>query len=135
MSLGLSRRTFLGGLLAVAASTALGLRWWQGRRRPDFPVADLLELLNHRDSALLLGRLYRDAVPVENGKEPLIAVLAATFRTAGELPAGDQVSLRRLVNEYIRRDFTRDRVVAVDGWLLSVTEARLCALASLETSA
>jgi hypothetical protein len=28
----------------------------------------------------------------------------------------------------IREDFETDRMVVVDGWILSVTEARLCAL-------
>jgi len=134
MSLRLSRRTFLGGLLAAAATAAIGLRWWQVRRQPEFPAARLVELLTHRDSAVLLGRRYRAAVPGEDGKAPLVAALAATFGSADALPP-DQDGLRRVLAERIREDFTAGRMVAVDDWLLAVTEARLCALASLDVPA
>ena len=132
MSINLSRRTFLGGVLTVAATTVLGLRWWRERRDARNHVTALLELLEHRDSAVVLGRRYREAVPSEAGKEPLIVALADTFGQAIDLPAGAPAMLRRIVDEQIHRDFNSGRVVEVDGWLLSMTEARLCALASLE---
>jgi hypothetical protein len=39
--------------------------------------------------------------------------------------------LRADLEERIRNDFIHGDTVAVDSWLLSITEARLCALVSL----
>jgi hypothetical protein len=36
-----------------------------------------------------------------------------------------------LLNDRIRQDFASEQVVKVDGWILSITEARLCALTAL----
>jgi len=36
------------------------------------------------------------------------------------------------VNDVVRRDFAAGRIVQVDGWMLSRTEARLCALVALD---
>ena len=38
------------------------------------------------------------------------------------------------VNDAVRRDFATGRIVYVDGWALSRTEARLCALIALDGS-
>ncbi|GAC1343092.1 MAG: hypothetical protein NVSMB18_18270 [Acetobacteraceae bacterium] len=43
--------------------------------------------------------------------------------------------LRTRVADQIRRDYASGRITCLDGWLLSVTEARLCALAALATGA
>ena len=40
--------------------------------------------------------------------------------------------LRAQVAELVRQDFAAGRMACVDGWMLSETEARLCALAALE---
>jgi hypothetical protein len=133
MSVKFSRRTFLGGMLAIGAAM-LGLRWWQERRPSEFHVAALLELLEHHHAAVMLGQRYREAVPRDDGIKPLVAALAATFGAAIHVSADDPVVLRRIVGEQIRRDFQSGQVVDVDGWLLSETEARLCALVSVEPS-
>jgi hypothetical protein len=48
------------------------------------------------------------------------------------LSGGSPRAIRRFMKKQCRVDFARDRVVLVDGWLLAVTEARLCALAALD---
>jgi hypothetical protein len=39
--------------------------------------------------------------------------------------------LRVLLDHKMRRDFADEKVVQLQGWILSVTEARLCALMAL----
>jgi hypothetical protein len=39
--------------------------------------------------------------------------------------------IRSRVQDLVRRDFAEGRIVWVDGWILAVNEARLCALAAL----
>lgn len=137
MKHGITRRTFLGGMIASALAALFGLRWWQVRRQEDILIEQLPQLFDRRerDSAALLGLRYRQAVPQEAGQAALAALLHDSLDTEAALPAGDLAGLRRLVDECIRGDFAAGRVVDVDGWLLSVTEARICALASLERSA
>jgi hypothetical protein len=127
MNLRLTRRTFLGAVLTAAASTVLGWRWWRSRHHAGLSAEVLQALLPHRESAALLGRHYLAATPHEADAQRLRALLAGSLEAVAAKPE----TLHRRVHEQIRDDFTAARVVAVDGWLLSLTEARLCALVSL----
>ncbi len=40
----------------------------------------------------------------------------------------DPIALLAVLQRQVRRDFELGRTIEVDGWILSVTEARLCAL-------
>jgi len=73
-----------------------------------------------------IGRRYRRAVPAEHDAEALRAAILAASRASrlGEAP-------RVPVAELVRSDFAEGRTVVVHGWVLSVTEARQCALFSL----
>ena len=70
-----------------------------------------------------VGNQYRTIVPEENSSHSLINLLRA------ELSITDESMVSRL-NERITHDFETGNTVLVDGWILSVTEARQCALAS-----
>ena len=61
------------------------------------------------------------------------AIGAAYLRShpADRLDAETLVAALPTVAEHVRNDFSNARVVTVDGWMLAVTEARLCALAYL----
>lgn len=77
------------------------------------------------DAVSNLGRRYRESVPRENDAPRLEAALRASRPWSARIgithpPIADQVS----------DDFDAGRTVVVDGWLLSVTEARQCALYS-----
>ena len=107
----ISRRQFLQ--LGVACTVARFMNATYDLRilmRPE-----LLDLLGP-GSVREIGRRYRELVPTESQINGLRAVLLA-----------QPSALRRQV----RDDFARGRTILVDGWLLSVTEARQCALFSL----
>jgi len=126
MSLRLTRRGFLAGLAAGVVGAALGLRlYWSGARTPA-GAERLASTLPHSDSAVRLGRRYLEGAPEEADAAHLIALI-------GTLPAGTEsdAALRERLQARIRQDFIDGTTVAVDGWLLSLTEARLCALVSL----
>jgi hypothetical protein len=129
-----SRRRFLLGACAAAVPVALApLKPWRaiveatGGRTP---AARLAGLLAHRNSARSLGRAALGALP---GATTAPALAAAVL---GDLPAGTRLAdtsdddLRSLVATRVREDFDAGQTVQVDGWILSCTEARLCALAS-----
>jgi hypothetical protein len=76
----------------------------------------LISVFSWLPSARAIGAAYLRAHPAD------------TATLALQLPAG---LTRRELQFVIRDDFAHERIVTVDGWMLSVTEARLCALAHL----
>ena len=132
MSLRVSRRTVLAGLAAGIVGAAIGLRlYWPGGSVTR-EARRLADMLRHRDSAARLGRLYLDEKPREADTTLLVTLIGAARGPAlpPPSPATDE-ALRADLEDRIRNDFTYGNTVAVDGWLLSLTEARLCALVSL----
>ncbi|MGH2732357.1 MAG: hypothetical protein ACRDJG_05390 [Actinomycetota bacterium] len=100
------------------------------------PSERLVRLLEHRDSARIVGGEYLRAVPGE-ATPGLLASLVADRLEAGRRAlhtAGDE-ELRRLLAAGVLADFEEGRTVELDGWVLSKTEARLCALCTLRDGA
>lgn len=86
--------------------------------------AALTELVPERNSARQIGRAYLRAYADDTDADGLARLLVGGAGGTGEDLPG---RLRRR----IRRDFREADVVWVRGWLLSRTEARLCAFALL----
>ena len=91
-----------------------------------FAHPDLLDALG-RDAVGEIGRRYRELAPDERDVAALHAAILAARRRAARGAGGRHPSLASLVAD----DFAAGRVALVDGWVLSVTEARQCALSSL----
>ena len=129
----LHRRAFLVGSGAVVAALATsGLAALLGcDRRPTLAQA-LAGFYSDPASAARVGRAVLAAVPAEATAEALVSALAGDRRAElAALAASDPAALRTLLREQHRRDFEDGRTVAIDGWVLSRTEARLCAVAAL----
>jgi hypothetical protein len=77
-------------------------------------------------SARAVGKAYLAAVkPAEQMPAELWRAILAAH------PLGRPPATRQQVASWVRRDFADAAMVSLDGWLLSRTEARLCALAAL----
>jgi hypothetical protein len=85
----------------------------------------LLEILRDEQVVCDLGRRYREIVPAENNADALTHAIVSEPHTMPRVP------LHARVKEQVQRDFTDGRTVTLNGWVLSVTEARQCALYSL----
>jgi hypothetical protein len=79
------------------------------------------------DRVRQLGSRYRANVPKEDSAAALRAAISGGLRQRLRLPWSPRPSLEQRV----RDDFAAGRTVLVDGWVLSATEARQCALFSL----
>lgn len=90
---------------------------------------DLLAMLG-ASRVRAVGTRYRREHPVEATAPALRAALLDTLSTEGRASGVGVVPIA----EVIRADFARGRTVVVDGWLLSLTEARQCALFSLQSA-
>jgi hypothetical protein len=86
----------------------------------------------HKESASSVGIEYLKCVPKEADVHTLVHLIFSTkseLRT--ELNKADTNKFRKLLLLQQRQDFEHGRTVKVQGWILSETEARLCALAAL----
>ena len=118
----LDRRQFLS---AAAAGAALTLVRTVAAERdttldaPDLAHPELLVALGPQ-TVREIGKAYRRLVPDEPDWPTLQAALRSRLRAAsvsGEDP--------------VRADFAAGRVIVIRDWMLSLTEARQCALFSL----
>ena len=127
----LTRRRFLTlagsvigtvGIALPGAATAAG----------DDGAAELAGVARRARSARAVGRAYLEATPEERCADVLTTKISERLPDGGRAirGAGDE-ALRRQLHSAIARDFADERVVRVRGFILSRTEARLCALTTL----
>ena len=127
------------GSLARLGARRRAVRWLgraglgRGCRPGSGPrAARLLAALDRPASAAAVGRAYLAAIrprPTGAGSPP---GSKQALRCQACDPAQDRIALlRAALARQIRADFAAARVVRVDGWVLSETEARLCGLAAL----
>ncbi|HET9223950.1 MAG TPA: hypothetical protein VFO07_15670 [Roseiflexaceae bacterium] len=129
------RRQFLLLALGLAGSVAAGSKLSgaaEGWLRHGNLSAKLTALFIHQESAQAIGRAYLQRFSQEADVRTLedrIAQGIAGGRTL--LVATGKPEISKLLTDRIRQDFATDQIVKVQGWILSITEARLCALAAL----
>jgi hypothetical protein len=133
-----SRRGFLAATIAAAALPLLSSVPWLARAadtlsRPGANVSvHLADLLASRTSAAVVGLAYLDVCPAERHPDFLLDLIAADLDIGGvPLQSLGPERIRALVGAQVQRDFALARTVEIDGWVLSRTEARLCALCAL----
>jgi hypothetical protein len=74
-----------------------------------------------------IGMAYRLQAPAETGADKLADLLSAD--SAGKtISSTDDLFIQNLINQKIKHDFETGNIVIVKGWVLTVTEARQCAL-------
>jgi len=131
---GISRRDLLkqltvGGLMAtLPASFVLG----PGREVFQPFAARLMRVFSNANSARIIGERYLALNLEAADAAALAARVAGTMERYLRLSSADARGLRTLLADQQKCDFAEGRTVTVDGWILSVTEARLCAIAALE---
>ena len=75
------------------------------------------------ESIIEIGKLYLKQVPNENSERNLVSLL----------PIGDfsDNNAVEIIQQQITDDYKSGATIIIDGWILSKTEARQCALFSL----
>lgn len=111
------RRTFILSTIAGAGVLSASAYYFFSDADYDPALAEPQSLAFIWDTKTInsIGNQYRAMYPDESSKHSLVKLLNTT-PTDGT----------------IANDFATGKTVIVDGWLLSVTEARQCALSSLE---
>jgi hypothetical protein len=76
-----------------------------------------------------IGNQYRTQVPVEAKKERLLELLLSDDSGKKITPTSNSVS--DWLDKKIRQEFNEGKTIVANGWVISVTEARQCALFSM----
>ena len=133
----MDRRTFVWVSLGGAASTFLPLLSCNPRD-PKLPgklsPPHSLSLIHDATTLRELGEKYRQLVPRENRESRLVNLLLTNVRGERVARSSDSLFLQDLLKEQIEYDFMTGNTVVIQGWVLSTTEARQCALFSLTQS-
>jgi hypothetical protein len=116
-----ARRMLLRILGLAGITLALGPRAAHAVPAPP-RLGQFTVLLADAASARHVGRAYLQHVPGDADRGHLLVQLRARF---------DDKPSREKLMACCREDFAAGRTVTVNGWVLSQTEARLCALAAL----
>ncbi|MBW1683557.1 MAG: hypothetical protein JRS35_00690 [Deltaproteobacteria bacterium] len=131
----IERRAFLRG---AGAATALGLAapallaFFAGCGRESPLARSLSGFFADPESARAVGREYLELSPDMPDAAAVLERLAGSrLREWEALYASDPDRLAQSLRLQHGSDFAHERVVAIRGWVLSETEARLCALAEL----
>jgi len=123
------RRTFFMSAAGLAAAAVGGLRWSATQWRT--ALGQVTARLPHATGVIGRGTEYLTRVPEEADVATLTTRLIGdrTFNLVGI----DSDQLVRRLDRQIADDFSTERVLFLGGWMLSRTELRLCALATLGT--
>lgn len=124
----LSRRRFL--LMALASLTAACS---DSDRNTDLEPVWLTHIIGDPEACARLGRAYLDAHPEYYGGDTLVADIQQAL-AKHDAPSAFTSDPRRTVTALqllVRDEYIHGDVEAVTGWILSITEARLYALAAL----
>ena len=71
---------------------------------------------------------YRLQTPAESEADKLAELLSMDSAGNKISSSNDDLFIQNLINQKIKHDFETDNTVIVKGWVLTVTEARQCAL-------
>ncbi len=129
----MKRRTFLlTTTAALAAASVPVVSYYSNRKKEYHPLVMPEELGNFCDEKVIreIGGQYRKLAPQENDKAKLEQMLLAGD---GNKPVAkdDKEAVALLMEKKTLDDFNQFRIHVLSGWVISVTEARQCALFSL----
>lgn len=89
-------------------------------------TAMVTSLFTHYESAVNLGQCYLTLFPEEANYDWLTKIILPNYSTHS-----DSRILKQTLKIQRQKDFYEGNTVMLDGWILSRTEARLCALLAL----
>ena len=78
-----------------------------------------------------IGASYREKFNNENHEKQLINILLTDSTNKVVSVTSEEAVINSLLDQKIQKDFETGNTVIIKGWILSVTEARQCALFSL----
>lgn len=135
----LNRRSVLTVLIYLAVSTLMrpvkSLATLINGKQDNSLIEKLDSFYTHKQSARVIGQEYLRLVPQEANVQCLVALIFSGTpfgkekRLNGDIPA-----IRKSLQLQQRQDFQEGHIVRIHGWVLSLTEARLCGISAIRES-
>ena len=131
----MKRKTFLltTTFATLAVITIPVVRYYNKKSKLDDPLIMPDDLSRFCDEKTIreIGISYRSIVPAENEKKKLTELLLTDYD--GKVMANsDKYKVIELMDTKVLKDFTDyNKIHVIKGWVISITEARQCALFSL----
>jgi hypothetical protein len=129
----MKRRTFIIASITAGAAIAIPVLYKkQQNSKWDKPLIRPVILSHFCDEEAIrkIGIDYRSKFPAENSEKQLIDLLLPGNAGKVVVPTDNSVDGGQLI-ERIQEEFKASQVLTLNGWVVSVTEARQCALLSL----
>ncbi len=120
----MKRRRFVIVLSALVLSGVLFalIKYYRKLTTPSLASPELLSRIMNYKAINTIGVKYRQNLPNEDNEQIL-----TTYLTGKK----DSQEIGSSMEAKILQDFKEGKIVVMDGWVLSVTEARQCALFSM----
>jgi hypothetical protein len=128
----LVRREFLWRALVACSAAALAPARLTGAQ-PDRAVETTAAYFGGDSAARAIGEAYLRQIGRDRTSESVRAAARGALETIGR--SRDEAGAIRALVRAVRQDFERGRSLQVDGWIVSRTEAELCALTLLADEA
>jgi hypothetical protein len=125
----MKRRTFLWLSVATTASLAIpfsSCSSTDSTLQKTLAHPQMLSYLCDEKTLKDIGKKYRQTIPGEDDAGKLQTLLTNNNNSTKQ-PA----AIQTLLEQQIKKDFETNEIVVVNGWILSKTEARQCALFSM----
>lgn len=129
----MKRKTFIYLSVVGTAAVAIPSLKCHNQNEAFYKSLSQPKLLSHicdEKTLRAIGAAYKNQFSSERKKDQL-ADLILTDGTGKPLQSADAAFINSVVDQKIKQDFENGKTVVVMGWVLSVTEARQCALFSL----
>jgi hypothetical protein len=131
----MKRRTFILAAAATAVTVTGAVLYFSRKRSKSYDPLVMPQLLGQfcdEDEIRQIGNSYRAKRKEESNKEKLSGLLL-TDSTGKKIEPSDQAEVTVLLNKKIHEEFQAYNTIILNGWIISTTEARQCALFSLTT--
>ena len=131
----MKRKTFLitTTVAALAVISIPAVRYYNKRSRSYDPLIMPNDLSRFCDEKTIreIGISYRNITPAENEKKRLTELLL-TDDDGKVITGSDKEKVMDLIDKKTLKDFSDyNKIQVINGWVISTTEARQCALFSL----
>jgi hypothetical protein len=127
----MKRKNFI--ITASIAAVGLPLAYYIKKQRTQInPLTTPYLLSRFCDKKELndIGDAYRKMVPDENDRQKLSNLILLT-NNGTSLHSNDKIAVAELIDKKIHDEFMGNNTIVVNGWVVSKTEVRQCALFSL----
>lgn len=128
----MKRRNFIitasSAAIAIPAAYYIKKHYWKSSEAIFIPL--VLSSFCDVKTLVEIGIDYRKRVPIENEKQKLTDLIL-TDNAGKKLVTSDRSDIEAFISKKNQEEFSANNILIIKGWIISVTEARQCALFSL----